>query len=122
MRGSSKILMALIAVVIFAAPFASAGGSKGLPTDKTPVISYKVVTFDGVVYRIFTEVPCDLYFSRIDDDHHRLTINPFGGKVTVLPFCEGMVQWGDFPPVTLDIVIGDSNSWILGTETGYAEK
>jgi hypothetical protein len=122
MRGSSKILMALIAVIILAAPIARAGDDLGLPTDKTAGTTYRLVTFEGVVYRIFTEVPCELYFTRIDDEHHLLTIKPVVDKVTVLPFCDVMVQWGCFPPVTLGLSMGDTNSWILGTETGYAEK
>ena len=121
MRGSSKILMALVAVMILAAPFAYAGDDLGLPTDKTSGTTYKLVRFDGVVYRIFTEVTCELYFTRIDDEHHRLTIKtPDKGVLT--PFCEVQVQWGSFPPVILGLVVGDTNSWILGTETGYAEK
>lgn len=122
MRGSSKILMALVAVVILAAPFAQAEDELGLPTDKTAGSTYKLVRFDGVVYRIFMEIPCDLYFSRIDDEHHLLTVRPVTDKVTVTPFCEVSVQWGTFPAVILGLEIGGTNSWLLGTETGYAEK
>ena len=120
MRGSSKILMALIAFVILAAPIAQAGNDLGLPTDKTSGANYQLVRFDGVIYKIFTEVPCDLYFQVVDDEHHRLTITP---KVSgPVPFCEAVVQWGMFPPISLELVIGGTNSWLLGTETGYAEK
>ena len=122
MRGSSKILMALVAMVIFAAPFAQAEDELGLPTDKTAGSTFKLVRFDGVVYRIFMEIPCDLYFSRIDDEHHLLTVQPVTDKVTVTPFCEVSVQWGTFPAVSLGLEIGGTNSWLLGTETGYAEK
>lgn len=122
MRGSSKILMALAAMVILAAPFAQAEDELGLPTDKTTGSTFKLVRFDGVVYRIFMEIPCDLYFSRIDDEHHLLTVRPVTDKVTVTPFCEVSVQWGVFPAVILGLEIGGTNSWLLGTETGYAEK
>ena len=122
MRGSSKILMALVAMMIFAAPFANAGDDLGVPTDKTSGTTYKLVMFDGMVYRIFTEVSCDLYFTRIDDEHHLLTIRPKPDKGVLTPFCEVSIQWGAFPSVTLGLVMGDTNSWILGTETGYAEK
>ena len=119
MRGSSKILLALIAVVMLAAPFARAG-DLGLPTDKTSGSAYKLVYFEGVTYRIATDVPCQIYFTKVDDRHHRLNVLPLVDEVT--PFCDVVVQWGLFPPVTLGLMSGDANSWILGTETGYAEK
>lgn len=120
MRGSSKILMALVAVMILAAPFARAGDNLGLPTDKTSGATYTLVRFDDVDYRIVTEVSCDLFFQKIDEEHHLLSIKtvPDG----VMPYCEVVVQWGMFPPVTLGLEAGGTNSWILGTETGYAEK
>ena len=119
MRGSSKILMALVALMILAAPSARAGDDLCLPTDKTAGTSYKLVTFDGIEYRIYSEVSCELYFRKIDDGHHLLSIRPVE---EVTPFTEVSVQWGSFPPVTLGLESGDTNSWILGTETGYAEK
>jgi hypothetical protein len=122
MRGSSKILVALVAVVILAATFAHAEDELGLPTDKTAGTAYNLVRFDGVVYRIFTEIPCELHFSRIDDEHHLLTVKPIVDKVTVTPFCDVQIQWGLFSPLILGLEIGGTNSWILGTETGYAEK
>ncbi len=120
MRGSRKILMALVAVMILASPFARAGDDLGLPTDKTSGATYTLVRFDGMVYRIMTQVSCDLFFQRIDDEHHFLSIKPVPDGVT--PFCEVVVQWGMFPAVTLGLEAGGTNSWILGTETGYAEK
>ena len=122
MRGSSKILMAVVAAVILAAPFAQAEEGLGLPTDKTTGTTYKLVMFDDVVYRILTEIPCELFFTRIDSEHHLLTVRPVADKVTVTPFCEVSVQWGPFPAVILGLEMGGTNSWILGTETGYAEK
>ena len=66
MRGSSKILMALVAVMILAASFAQAEDELCLPTDKTAGTTYKVVRFDGVIYRIVSDLPCELIFLRID--------------------------------------------------------
>ena len=120
MRGSSKILIVLVAAMILAAPFAQAKRDLGIPTDKTAGTTLQVVRFDRVLYKIVAEVPCDLYFSKIDDEHHLLYVKTVPDGVT--PYCEVVIQWGTFPPVTLGIEIGGINSWILGTETGYAEK
>jgi len=123
MRGSSKIVMALVAVMILAAPFAHAEDELCLPTDKTAGTTYRVVSFDGVVYRIVSDIPCELVFLRVDSEHHSLTIKPFIDKgTTVMPFCDVSVQWGAFPPLSLGLEMGGTNSWVLGTETGYAEK
>jgi hypothetical protein len=121
MRGSRKILMALVAVVILAAPLAWAGDDLGLPTNKTSsgTIS-QMVRFDGVIYRITTDVSCDLFFRKIDDGHHLLNIKPVAEELT--PYCEASIQWGMFPAVVLGLEAGGTNSWLLGTETGYAEK
>jgi hypothetical protein len=119
MRGS-KILMALVAAMILAAPFAHAEEYLGVPTDKTPGTTYKLVRFDGIVYRVSTEVACELFFYKIDDGHHLLSIKPVEEGPT--PYCVVVVQWGLFPPVTLGLGMGGTNDWILGTETGYAEK
>ncbi len=121
MRGSRKILMALVAVMILAAPLARAGEDLCLPTDKTSSgTTCQLVGFDGVLYRITTEVACELFFRKIDDGHHLLNIKPVADEVT--PYYEVYIQWGLFPAVILGIEAGGTNSWILGTETGYAEK
>ena len=120
MRGSSKILIALVAVMILAAPFAQAKNDLGIPTDKTSAITFQVVRFDRVLYKITAEVPVELFFWKIDDEHHLLYVKTIPDGVT--PYCEVVIQWGPFDPVTLGIEAGGVNSWILGTETGYAEK
>jgi len=119
MRGS-KILLALVALTLLAAPLARAEDELGLPTDKTSGTTYKLVRFDGVVYRVYTEVSCELYFQKLDSEHHLLTIKPVSSEP--IPFCEVVIQWGLFPAVTLGLDAGGNNDWILGTETGYAEK
>jgi hypothetical protein len=121
MRGSRKILMAMIAVLILTAPLARAGDELGLPTDKTSKgNTTQLVRFDGVIYKITTEVSCEIYLERVDDFFHRLNIKPVEQVLT--PVCDVTVQWGVFPPVTLGLETGGTNSWLLGTETGYAEK
>jgi hypothetical protein len=121
MRGRNKIMIALIALVILVAPLTVAGDEFGLPTDKTASgFSFQLVRFDGVLYRVVSDVPCALYFYRIDGEHHLLHIKPL--EALPSPYCEVSVQWGNFPPIMLGLEAGDTNSWILGTETGYAEK
>jgi len=120
MRGSSKILMVLAAMMILAAPFARADDSLAVPTDKTSGTTYKLVRFDGVTYRIFSEVSCELYFQKLDNEHHLFSAKPIA--ITATPFCAVSIQWDAFPGVTLFLESGGTNSWILGTETGYAEK
>jgi hypothetical protein len=115
--------MAMIAVMIFAAPFAWAEGELCVPTDKTAGTAYyKVVSFDDVVYRVISDIPCELSFIKVDETHHYLSIKPSSIWGTVTPYCEVSVQWGSFPALTLGLEMGGVNGWFLGTETGYAEK
>ena len=121
MRGSGKILMAALALVLVTTPLALAKGEpRSMPTDKTTGTVYTLIRFDGVIYRVVSEIPCDITFERIDEEHHRVFVATIPDGV--ISYCEVEIQWGDFPPVVLDIVLGGNNSWLLGIETGYAEK
>jgi hypothetical protein len=123
MRGSSKILMAFVAMMILAAPLSRADDHLGLLLPSDGIFksgSVRLVRFDGVDYRIKAQVPCELYFEKADDHLHILNIKPEEEELTA--FCIVTVQWGIFAPVTLQIEGGGTNSWLINTETGYAEK
>jgi hypothetical protein len=80
----------------------------------------KLVFFEGVLYRVTMDAPCDVSFEVVDEAHHMLHVRLDPDAPT--PICLVGVQWGPFPPVFLDIMMGGGESWLLGVETGYAEK
>ena len=88
--------------------------------EKTLSPGWQTVSFEGVNYRVYTSGTYKLYFSRVDEEHHRVFILPEDGEP--VPCQSIYMQWGLFAPVRLDLGLGGGTSYLLGTETGYAEK
>lgn len=120
MRGIKIFLLTAAVVSILAATTASAEDPLGLPVGKETRPGVTCVKFDGVTYRINTLGHFYLFFERIDQEHHRLTVIPALGEPT--PYDPISLQWDLFPPVVIELLMGDDNTWMLGVETGYAEK
>lgn len=120
MKGTKIVLLFSIAVLILAASSLSAQ-DLAMPLDQKIVgPGCGIVKFDGITYRIMTMGTYYLTFSRVDIDHHRVLILPAENQTP--PFCEIYLQWEFFPIVELDLGFGDTNTYLLGTETGYVEK
>jgi ABC-type amino acid transport substrate-binding protein len=120
MKGTKIVLLFSIAVLILAASSLSAQ-DLAMPLDQKIVgPGCGIVKFDGITYRIMTTGTYYLTFSRVDIDHHRVMILPAESQTP--PFCEIYLQWDFFPIVELDLGFGDTNTYLLGTETGYVEK
>jgi hypothetical protein len=120
MRGKGLFLLTAAIVSILAATHASAEDPLGIPVSEESSPGVTWVKFDGVTYRISTLGRFRLIFERIDREHHRVWIIPGYGEV--MPYDPITLQWKRFPPVTLELLGGEQNSWMLGVETGYAEK
>lgn len=120
MKGKKIVLLFSIAVLILAASSLSAQ-ELAMPLDqKTVGPGCGSVTFDGITYRIMTKGNYYLTFSRVDNEHHRVMILPAEGETP--PYREIYLQWEFFPIVELDLGFGETNTYLLGTETGYVEK
>ncbi len=87
---------------------------------KTLSPGWQIVEFENVDYRVYTGGSYTLKFARVDFEHHRVFIIPGEGEEA--PYPAIYMQWSYFPPVRLDLGLGDTNTYLLGTETGYAEK
>ncbi len=121
MRGMMRIFLLAVLVLILASAFASAEGSLALPTtDKAINSGFTVITFENITYRIFSANSYRIYFERVDVTHNRIFLIPVAGEQ--IPYYDVYIQWGLFPPVCLDIGAGGEESYLLGSETGYAEK
>ncbi len=119
MRGKITVLLSAAVILILASSVSSAQDALALSVDKTLSPGVSRVEFAGVIYRVYSLDNCTIEFEMVDRDHHRvyvIPINPF------LPYCDVVLQWNGFTPVTLDLQSGSGNSWLLGVETGYAEK
>ena len=123
MKGIAGVIFIVVSVLVLAASSVSAALSLENQMDVDEKIispGYQVVQFDGMVYRIYTAGCFTLTFDRVDDEHHRVFIIAAEGEV--LPYSSIYMQWGLFPPVCLELGLGGGSTYLLGTETGYAEK
>ena len=123
MKGIAGVLFIAVSVLVLSASAASAASSIENQMDvpvKTADSGFQIVQFDGINYRIFTSGTIAVTFERVDSEHHRIFI--IAGEGEVLPYSSVYIQWELFPPVCLEIGLGGGGTYLLGTETGYAEK
>ncbi len=119
MRMMTKVFLLAVSVLVLASVPVRADGALGIAVDKTVSSDVRVLVFEGTTYKIFTISNYLITFERVDNTHHRIYIDPID---ETLPCYDIYIQWGFFLPVRLDIGSGGTNSYLLGTETGYAEK
>ena len=119
MKGTGWLL-ALTAVLLIGVAVPAAADECALAIDKTVASGVSLVRFDGITYRIFTDKPIAVAFDRVDNVRVQLTVKPIFVQPTMM--CEVAVQWGCFPPLVLSLDGGGGSSFLLNTETGYAEK
>ena len=123
MKGIAGVFFIAVSVLVLAAPSASVASSLENQIDvgeKAISPGFQIVQFDGIVYRILTTGSFTFRFDRVDDEHHRVFIIPGGEEI--LPVCSVYIQWDYFSPVCLEFGPGGGDTYLLGTETGYAEK
>jgi hypothetical protein len=122
MKGIAGVLFIAVSVLVLATSAVSAESlSNQMDIDeKTISPGFQVVQFDGTIYKILTAGAFTLTFERVDSEHHRVFI--IAGEGEVLPFSSIYLQWDLFPPVCLELGLGGGSTYLLGTETGYAEK
>jgi hypothetical protein len=93
----------------------------GIPLDENTKagVGYTFVYFNGIVYNIITDGNYYLEFEEYDNEWVRLYIIPTEEKPQYSPV---YVQWGIFDPVVLELDSDVGETYLLGSETGYAEK
>jgi hypothetical protein len=108
-------------VILLAATSIPANEELGIPLEKTIRPVYSTVKYEGVVYRFISDASYQLRFETVDETHVGLFIKPICGGGSGPSFVLS-VQWGPFMPAFLSIDSCDGDYYILGAETGYAEK
>ncbi len=112
-------LLVAVSVLVFSSVPVAAVSFRSIPIARATRIEESVIVFEGTVYTILNARGYLLTFEKVDDTHDRVHIEIVDG---VRPLYGVYLQWGSFWPVFLDIDSGEDNSYLLGTETGYAEK
>ena len=119
MKGSRLILALAAVLLVLGASTLWAQVEYAIPLDKVVGAGRTSVKFDVNVYTFLANDVITVRFEKLDRLHVKLTVKPV---VAVSPYREISVQWSTLPPVGLTIGSSGENSFILNTETGYAEK
>jgi hypothetical protein len=119
MRGSRAILaLAALALVLSAAPL-WAQETYAMPLERSINPGRTTVKYDTRIYSFVSESTFTVRFEKIDAKRVKLTVKP---ATQYTPHEEVSVQWGSFLAVTLLIDSSGGDTFILNSETGYAEK
>ena len=124
MKGSRTILALLVVLLVMTIAPASAQDGYMMTVNKTSSTTYvvpptSVIRYETIAYTFYTPVALNVRFESVDASHVKLTVK----AASAIPYSYDVsVQWLYFPPVALDLEGGGTGSFILNTETGYAEK
>jgi len=89
-----------------------------MPLDRSIYPLRTAIKYDTQTYTFTCQSAYNVRFERIDAKRVRLFIKPLNQQP--IPY-EVSVQWGNFPAITLQ-TDSSGETFILNTETGYAEK
>jgi hypothetical protein len=120
MKGSRAIFALAAILLVLCASTLQAQDQYAMPINKTISPGHITVKFDKYVYTILSDTYLDVKFAKLDPVRVKLDVKQLS---QVKPFESISVQWGAFPPQELNLTGGtNGDSFILNTETGYAEK
>ncbi len=119
MRGSRAILALAALVLVLGTTALYAQETYAMPLDRSINIGRTTVKYDNHIFVFISDKSHIVRFEEIDQKRVALTIKP---AVQVTPYEEISLQWGIFPAVTLALDESGWGSFILNSETGYAEK
>ncbi|MCX5752143.1 MAG: hypothetical protein NTW97_00710 [Candidatus Krumholzibacteria bacterium] len=119
MRGSRAILALAALVLVLGATTLWAQDPYAMPLERSINPGRTAVKYDIHIYTFVSENTFNVRFEKIDAKRVRLTVKP---TTLVTPHEEITVQWGNFMAVTLSIDSSGGDTFILNSETGYAEK
>ncbi len=118
MRGSRAILALAVLVLILGASTLWAQGEYSMPLDRSIYPLRTAIKYDTQTYTFTCQSAYNVRFEKIDSKRVRLFIKPLASQP--IPY-EVTIQWGNFPAITLQ-TDPSGETFILNTETGYAEK
>jgi len=121
MRKLMRIFLAAVLISSLSTPAVTFQmDEKGIAKDTKTSGGISFVYFNGLIYVISTEGEYELTFSEYDAERVRLDIVPcYMAQDQYDPL---YVQWSSFEPVLLELDSENGETYLLGTETGYAEK
>jgi hypothetical protein len=119
MRGSKVILALAALALVLSATSLWAQDPYAMPLERSINPGRTAVKYDTHIYTFVSERTFTVCFEKIDAKRVKLTVKP---TTQFTPQEEISVQWGTFLAVTLSIDSSGGDTFILNSETGYAEK
>jgi hypothetical protein len=120
MKNLCRVIFAVVLLLSLAASMVQSEGEYGIPKPVKVFNNYSTITFNGISYYVYSQGSYYLTFSEYDMQKVRLDITPAYEQYSEYP--PVYVQWSSFSTVELGVEGDDGETYLLGTETGYAEK
>ncbi len=119
MKGSRAVLVLAAVVLILGAPTIWAHDQYAVSIEKVISPGRATVVCDTDAFTFLTDDYLIVTFEKLSSAQVKLTVKRLTGLYSVE---EVSVTWGCYPPVGLLLDSSSGDSFILNTETGYAEK
>jgi hypothetical protein len=118
MKGSKWILALTMVAVFLAASPVWAQDQYSMPLDKIITTGRTPVKFQNIAYEFAVQGTYSVRFERVDSSHVRLFVRLI--KPEVQPHVS--IQWGTFQQADLGSPGPEGDTFVINSETGYAEK
>ena len=120
MKNCIRVIFAVVLLLSLAASMVQSEREYAMAKPVKVSNNARVVNFDGITYYIYSQGDYTIYFSDYDTQKVRLDIYP--AFVDYSEYPPVYVQWSTFTTVELGVDNDEGETYLLGTETGYAEK
>ncbi len=119
MRGSRAILALAALALILGATALWAQDPYAMPLDRAIDPGRTSIKYDNHIYTFIAESKLNVHLEKVDAKRVKLVIRPL---TQVTPYEEISLQWGSFSAIALSLDATGGGTFILNSETGYAEK
>ena len=120
MKNCLRVVFAVVLLLSLANSMVRSEGEYGMTKPVKVSRNYQIVQFEGITYSVYTQGNYELIFSSYNAEKVKLNVLPC--YIQYMEYPPVYMQWGYFSIVELIIGGDEGDSFLLGTETGYAEK
>jgi hypothetical protein len=120
MKKSFKVILAAVLLFILSTSLIYAQDVMGIPVDVKIGSVCTFVNFNGITYGIINGGDYYFNFEEYDSECVKLDIIPCGEKPQ--SYSTIYIQWSTSNSVYLTVGADGGGTYLLGSETGYAEK
>ncbi|MDZ7860671.1 MAG: hypothetical protein U5O15_08435 [Candidatus Krumholzibacteriota bacterium] len=119
-ENSIKVFFAVVLLFLLASSLVYAGDEMGIPVDVKTGGGYSFVYLNETLFSIYSSGEYYISFEEYDSEWVLVDIVPYGEKPD--EYSPVYIQWDAFDPVVITLDSDEGETYLLGSETGYAEK